>query len=280
MTDTPVDTGNDTKADRDYRPTLFLPKTDFPMRAGLPKREPEWLERWERLDMYKALRKQSEGRERFVLHDGPPYANGHIHIGTGMNKILKDFVVRSRQMAGFDAPYRPGWDCHGLPIEWKVEQNFRAKGRKKDEVPKQEFRAECRRYANEWIDVQRAEFKRLGVCGDWDDPYTTMAFEAESSIVREFLKFVEQGMVYRGSAPVMWSPVEQTALADAEVEYHDKVSPTIYVRFPVRGVRKDGSAIPREVVVPMWSSGPRRRGRSRQTKRSVTPRMSGMASTK
>ena len=263
MTDTPVETaentGSDTKADRDYRPTLFLPKTDFPMRAGLPKREPEWLERWERLDMYKALRKQSEDRKRFVLHDGPPYANGHIHIGTGMNKILKDFVVRSRQMAGFDAPYRPGWDCHGLPIEWKVEQNFRAKGRKKDDVPKQEFRAECRRYASEWIDVQRSEFKRLGVCGDWDDPYTTMAFGAESTIVREFLSFVEQGMVYRGSAPVMWSPVEQTALAEAEVEYHDKVSPTIYVRFPVRGVRKDGTAIPRDYVgahVVIWTTTP------------------------
>jgi len=261
MTDTTVENGTETEdsSSRDYKPTLFLPKTDFPMRAGLPKREPEWLERWDKLNMYKTLREQSADRERFVLHDGPPYANGHIHIGTGMNKILKDFVVRSHQMAGFDAPYRPGWDCHGLPIEWKVEQNFRAKGRRKDDVPKKEFREECRRYASEWIDVQREEFKRLGVCGNWDDPYTTMAFNAESSIVREFLNFVEQGLVYRGSAPVMWSPVEQTALAEAEVEYQDKVSSTIFVRFPVRGVMKDGSALPKNLIgshVVIWTTTP------------------------
>jgi isoleucyl-tRNA synthetase len=259
MTDTTTETGDQTAPTRDYRPTLFLPATDFPMRAGLPKREPEWLERWERLNLYKTLRDAGSERERFVLHDGPPYANGHIHIGTGMNKILKDFVVRSRQMAGFDAPYRPGWDCHGLPIEWKVEQNYRAKGRSKNEVPKQEFRAECRAYAKKWIDVQREEFKRLGVSADWSDPYTTMAFDAESAIVREFLNFVEQGLVYRGSAPVMWSPVEQTALAEAEVEYDDKVSPTIFVRFPVRGLLKDGSAVPRNCIgahVVIWTTTP------------------------
>jgi isoleucyl-tRNA synthetase len=261
MTDTTSTPGNDAgeESTRDYRDTLFLPKTEFPMRAGLPKREPEWLERWEKLGLYQRLREQSQGRERFVLHDGPPYANGHIHIGTGMNKILKDFVVRSRQMAGFDAPYRPGWDCHGLPIEWKVEQNFRAKGRRKDDIPKKEFRAECRTYASEWINVQREEFKRLGVCGNWEDPYTTMAFDAEAAIVREFLNFVEQGLVFAGSAPVMWSPVEQTALAEAEVEYHDKVSSTIFVKFPLRGLRKDGTAIPRACIgasVVIWTTTP------------------------
>ena len=209
MTDTPSKTGA-TDTARDYKDTLFLPTTEFPMRAGLPQREPEWLERWAKLDIYKQLRADSKGRERWVLHDGPPYANGHIHIGTGMNKILKDMVVRSKQMAGFDAPYRPGWDCHGLPIEWKVEQNFRAKGRNKDDIPVKEFRAECRSYASEWVGIQSSEFQRLGVNGEWDDPYTTMAFEAESAIVREFLTFVEQGLVYCGSAPVMWSPVEKT----------------------------------------------------------------------
>ena len=258
MTDNSHETGQDSAA-RDYKNTLFLPTTDFPMRAGLPKKEPEWLERWAKLDLYKQLRARSKGQERFVLHDGPPYANGHIHIGTGMNKILKDFVVRSRQMAGLDAPYRPGWDCHGLPIEWKVEQNFRAKGRNKDDIPKQEFRAECRKYASEWIDVQREEFQRLGVAGEWDDPYLTMSFDAEARIVEEFLKFVDEGLVYCGSAPVMWSPVEQTALAEAEVEYHDKVSTTIHVKFPLRGLRKDGSGVPKSCIgasVVIWTTTP------------------------
>tara|TARA_R110002073_G_scaffold29006_19_gene91654 strand:- start:5599 stop:8559 length:2961 start_codon:yes stop_codon:yes gene_type:complete len=253
MTDSSAETG------RDYRETLFLPQTDFPMRAGLPKKEPEWLERWARLDIYGQLRAKAEGRERFVLHDGPPYANGHIHIGTAMNKILKDFVVRSRQMLGHDAPYMPGWDCHGLPIEWKVEQNYRAKGRSKDDVPKREFRAECRAYASEWLDTQRAEFKRLGVQGEWDSPYTTMAYGSEATIVREFLKFVDNGLVYRGSMPVMWSPVERTALAEAEVEYHDKVSSTIHVRFPLRAVKKDGVAIPQILAgahVVIWTTTP------------------------
>jgi isoleucyl-tRNA synthetase len=258
MTDTPAETGNDT-ASRDYRETLFLPTTDFPMRAGLPQREPEWLERWGKLDLYRKMRQRAEGRERFVLHDGPPYANGHIHIGTGQNKILKDIVVRSHQMMGFDAPYRPGWDCHGLPIEWKVEQNFRAKGRNKDDIPVKEFRAECRAYAEEWVGVQSGEFQRLGVSGEWDDPYLTMSFDAEAAIVAEFLKFAEQGLVYCGSAPVMWSPVEQTALAEAEVEYHDKISTTIHVKFPLRGVRKDGTAIPKDCIgahVVIWTTTP------------------------
>ena len=228
---------------RDYKETLFLPQTDFAMRAGLPKLEPELLARWARIDLYRRMREAGAGKKKFVLHDGPPYANGHIHLGTGMNKILKDFVVRTARMAGHDAPYRPGWDCHGLPIEWQVERQFREKGKRKEDVPTSAFRKACRDYAERWIDIQRAEFKRLGVEGEWDDPYTTMAFDAEAAIVSEFLKFVDQGLVYRGSTPVMWSPVEQTALAEAEVEYQDKISPEIWVRFPIRGVKQDGSGV-------------------------------------
>ncbi|MCB4379520.1 isoleucine--tRNA ligase, partial [Synechococcus sp. MU1644] len=218
---------------RDYKDTLFLPSTDFPMRAGLPQSEPKWLERWEGSNLYQHMRETAKGRERFVLHDGPPYANGHIHLGTGMNKILKDFVVRTRRMAGFDAPYRPGWDCHGLPIEWKIEEQYRKKGRDKDEVPINEFRAECRDFAAGWVDIQREEFKRLGITGNWDEPYLTMDFHAERVIAEEFMKFLMNGTLYQGSKPVMWSPVEQTALAEAEVEYHDKDSFTIWVKFKV-----------------------------------------------
>ncbi len=217
----------------DYKDTLFLPKTDFPMRAGLPAREPDWLARWEEMDIYGRLRAQGEGRVPFVLHDGPPYANGNLHIGHALNKILKDFVVRSQQMMGHDSRYVPGWDCHGLPIEWKIEEQYRAKGLNKDDVPINDFRAECRRFAEHWIDVQRAEFKRLGVTGNWDDPYLTMDFHAEAVIADEFMKFVMNGSLYLGSKPVMWSPVEKTALAEAEVEYHDKQSPTVWVKFPV-----------------------------------------------
>ena len=220
----------DAKA-RDYRETLFLPKTAFPMRAGLPRAEPKWLQRWEDIDLYGRLRQQAPGRTRYVLHDGPPYANGHVHLGTAMNKVLKDFVCRAHQMMGEDAPYVPGWDCHGLPIEWKVEEEFRKKGRPKDSISKAEFRARCREYAGHWLDVQRGEFKRLGVLGDWDDPYTTMAYASEAAIAGEFLKFAMSDQLYRGSKPVMWSPVEQTALAEAEIEYADHVSTTIWVRF-------------------------------------------------
>ena len=218
---------------RDYKDTLFLPTTDFPMRAGLPKREPELLARWALLDLYRALREASKDREPYVLHDGPPYANGHIHMGTALTKILKDLIVRSRQMSGFDANYVPGWDCHGLPIEWKVEEEFRAKGRAKRDVPSSEFRAACREYAQKWLDIQREEFRRLGGEGDWDNPYTTMDFKSEARIAGELLKFAELGLLYRGSKPVMWSPVEQTALAEAEIEYHDHQSTTIWVKFPV-----------------------------------------------
>ena len=218
----------------DYRDTLFLPKTDFPMRAGLPKKEPEWLAHWNKIGLYERLREQSKGKPQYTLHDGPPYANGHIHMGTALNKILKDIVNRSHQMLGMDANYVPGWDCHGLPIEWKVEEEFRGKGRSKDEVSGPEFRKRCREYAAEWLDVQREEFKRLGVVGDWDNPYKTMNFQSEADICGELLKIAKTGQLYRGSKPIMWSPVEQTALAEAEVEYKDKKATQIYVKFPVR----------------------------------------------
>ena len=220
----------------DYKDTLFLPKTDFPMRAGLPKAEPRWLARWERIGLYARLREQSRGRPQYCLHDGPPYANGHIHMGTALNKIHKDLVNRSHQMAGYDANYVPGWDCHGLPIEWKVEEEYRAEGRSKDEVPASEFRARCRAYAQHWLDVQREEFMRLGVVGDWWNPYVTMKPESEADICEQLLRIAMTGQLYRGSKPIMWSPVEQTALAEAEVEYHDKKGTQIYVRFPVRDV--------------------------------------------
>ncbi len=217
----------------DYRNTVFLPRTEFAMKAKLPEREPGMLERWEKLGIYGRLRAASKGREKFVLHDGPPYANGHIHLGTALNKVLKDIVVRSQQMLGKDSVYVPGWDCHGLPIEWQIEQRYRKEGRDKDAVPPARFRQECRAHAEHWIDVQREEFKRLGVTGDWDDPYTTMSYAAEAQIVRELGKFLLDGSLYRGSKPVMWSPVEKTALAEAEIEYHDHTSTTIWVRFPV-----------------------------------------------
>ncbi|HKQ94375.1 MAG TPA: isoleucine--tRNA ligase [Aestuariivirgaceae bacterium] len=218
---------------RDYRETLFLPKTDFPMKAGLPQKEPQMLKRWHDMDLYRRLREASKGRETFILHDGPPYANGHIHIGTALNKILKDFVVRSRQMLGYDAAYVPGWDCHGLPIEWKVEEDYRAKGKNKDAVPINEFRRECRNFAEHWKGVQSEEFQRLGVVGDWSNPYSTMTFKAEALIAKELMKFARSGQLYRGSKPVMWSVVERTALAEAEVEYQDYTSDQIWVKFPV-----------------------------------------------
>ena len=219
----------------DYSSTLFLPETSFPMRAGLPEKEPELLARWQKLGLYQRLRAASKGRPRFILHDGPPYANGHIHIGHALNKILKDIVTRTHQMAGFDANYVPGWDCHGLPIEWKIEEDYRAKGKNKDKVAIIEFRRECREFAEHWIGVQREEFKRLGVEGDWAAPYTTMSFAAEAQIARELMKFAMTGQLYRGSKPVMWSVVEKTALAEAEVEYEDYVSDQVWVKFPLIG---------------------------------------------
>ncbi|WP_417622560.1 isoleucine--tRNA ligase [Parasphingorhabdus sp.] len=217
----------------DYKDTVFLPKTDFPMKAGLAQKEPAILERWQKIGLYEKLRAARAGREKFILHDGPPYANGNIHIGHSLNKTLKDLVVRSQSLLGKDAPYVPGWDCHGLPIEWKIEEQYRKKKRNKDEVPASEFRAECRAYADQWVGVQREEFKRLGVMGEWDKPYLTMDYDAEAAIVTELLKFAEAGQLYRGAKPVMWSPVEKTALAEAEVEYEDIVSTQIDVAFEI-----------------------------------------------
>ncbi len=224
----------------DYSKTLFLPQTEFPMRAGLPQKEPELLAHWAKLGLYERQREAARNRPKFILHDGPPYANGNIHIGHALNKILKDVVTRSLQMLGFNSNYVPGWDCHGLPIEWKIEEeNYRSKNKAKpnlsDPAAMIAFRKECRAYASHWIDVQREEFKRLGVEGDWAHPYTTMAFPAEAQIAREIMKFAQNGTLYRGSKPVMWSVVEKTALAEAEVEYEDYTSDTVWVKFPVLG---------------------------------------------
>ena len=253
----------------DYSRTLFLPQTEFPMRAGLPQREPEILKRWNEIGLYDRLRETAAGRAKFVLHDGPPYANGNIHIGHSLNKILKDVVTKSQQMLGFDSNYVPGWDCHGLPIEWKIEEeNYRSKGKPKpdfrDSAAMVAFRKECRAYAGHWLNVQREEFKRLGIIGDWDHPYATMDYFAEAQIARELMKFVANGTLYRGSKPVMWSVVEKTALAEAEVEYEDYSSDTVWVKFPVAEVElaagRDVSAALVQAVsgasIVIWTTTP------------------------
>ncbi|MCZ4281739.1 isoleucine--tRNA ligase [Kiloniella laminariae] len=217
----------------DYKDTVFLPKTDFPMRAGLPAKEPEILKHWIDIGLFEKLRATSKDREKFVLHDGPPYANGHLHMGHALNKVLKDVINRSQQMMGKNAHYVPGWDCHGLPIEWKIEEGYRARGQDKDEVPVIEFRKECREFADKWIATQIDEFKRLGIEADWDKPYKTMDFASEALIVKEMGKFLMNKGLYMGTKAVLWSVVEKTALADAEVEYHEHKSPTIWVRFPI-----------------------------------------------
>jgi isoleucyl-tRNA synthetase len=222
-----------TEPRRDYRDTVFLPKTDFPMKAGLAQREPETFARWRAEKLYERVRAARKGAEKFILHDGPPYANGDMHIGHAMQRILKDMVVRTQTLAGKDAPFVPGWDCHGLPIEWKVEEQYRAQKRNKDEIDPALFRDECRKYAQHWVDTQREQIRRLGVTGDWDNPYLTMDFDAEAAIVAELLKFAESGQIYRGAKPVMWSPVEKTALAEAEVEYQDITSTQIDVAFEI-----------------------------------------------
>ena len=246
-------------AETDYSATLFLPETQFPMRAGLPDREPAWLQRWEEMDVYARQRAAGRGKPVFTLHDGPPYANGNIHIGHALNKILKDLVSRSKTMLGYNSAYVPGWDCHGLPIEWKVEEQYRAKGKNKDDVAINEFRGECRTFAQYWVDTQREEFKRLGVIGDWANPYLTMSFDAEAQIARELMKIAVSGQLYRGSKPVMWSVVERTALAEAEIEYQDYESDTIWVKFPVRQLgdvpASPGSAVVRPYVV-IWTTTP------------------------
>jgi isoleucyl-tRNA synthetase len=238
----------------DYKNTVHLPKTDFPMKASLNKNEPKLLERWEKIGLYRKLRENSKGREKFILHDGPPYANGNLHIGHALNKILKDIIVRSQQMLGKDANYVPGWDCHGLPIEWKIEEKYRKKGNDKDDVPIKNFRQECREFAEHWIDIQRNEFKRLGIEGDWDNPYTTMTYQAEAQIVRELGIFLMNGSLYRGAKPVMWSVVEKTALAEAEVEYHDHTSNTIFVRFAVMDTSISEKAKGAYIII--WTTTP------------------------
>ncbi|MDE2164999.1 MAG: isoleucine--tRNA ligase [Alphaproteobacteria bacterium] len=238
---------------KDYRATVFLPETQFAMRGDLPKREPAMLERWTRVGLWARQRVASKGRPKFILHDGPPYANGNLHIGHALNKILKDIINRAQQMSGKDAVYVPGWDCHGLPIEWKIEEEYRAKKKSKDDVPIVEFRKECREFARHWIDVQRVEFERLGVIGDWTHPYTTMANAAEAQIAREIGKFLMNGLLFRGAKPVMWSVVEQTALAEAEIEYHDHASTQVWVKFPVT---KPGNREIRDASIIIWTTTP------------------------
>ena len=237
----------------DFSETLFLPKTSFAMRAGLPEQEPKILDGWAKTNIYHQLRQQSQDRKKFILHDGPPYANGHLHMGHALNKILKDFVIRSQQMLGNDSSYIPGWDCHGLPIEWKIEEQYRENGKNKDDVDIIQFRKECREFADKWINIQREEFIRLGINGDWFSPYTTMSYEAESIIVKEFFKFLENESLYRGSKPVMWSTVEKTALAEAEIEYKEHKSTTICVKFPVREC-SDKSF--QKAAVVIWTTTP------------------------
>ncbi len=244
----------------DYKSSVFLPKTDFPMRGGLPKKEPELLKRWADMKLFERLRAESKGRPKFVLHDGPPYANGNLHIGHALNKILKDLVSRTQQMLGKDSHYVPGWDCHGLPIEWKIEEQYRAKKQDKDTVPIGEFRKQCRAFADHWITVQREEFKRLGVDGDWDNYYSTMKYSSEATIVNELGKFVMNGGLYKGSKAVLWSVVEKTALAEAEIEYHDHVSDTVHVRFPIvtsKGGKLDGASIVIWTTTPWTMPGNR-----------------------
>lgn len=238
----------------DYKDTVFLPQTDFPMKAGLAQKEPAILARWQEQDLYRQLRDARRGREKFILHDGPPYANGDMHIGHALNHILKDMVCRTQSLLGKDAPYVPGWDCHGLPIEWKVEEQYRKKKLNKDEVDPVAFRAECRAYAQHWVDTQREQLKRLGINGDWDNPYLTMDFAAEATIVQELMKFAESGQLYRGAKPVMWSPVEKTALAEAEVEYQDVTSTQIDVAFEIVDAPKAPELVGAYAVI--WTTTP------------------------
>lgn len=237
----------------DYKETVFLPTTPFPMKGNLPLLEPQILKFWEKEDIYKRIRQNSKGKPLYVLHDGPPYANGNIHLGHALNKILKDVILKFYTMSGYNTPFVPGWDCHGLPIEWKIEEKYRAQKRNKDEVSILDFRRECRVFADSWIEVQKKEMQRLGVFADWENPYVTMTHAVEASIVKEILSFLERGFIYRGVKPVMWSVVEKTALAEAEVEYHDHMSPSIYVAFPVV-VSNDPDLLESSAVI--WTTTP------------------------
>ncbi|HPF78643.1 MAG TPA: class I tRNA ligase family protein, partial [Alphaproteobacteria bacterium] len=236
-----------------FKDSVFLPKTEFPMRGNLPEKEPAMVQKWQEIDLYGKIRKASKGKPKWILHDGPPYANGNIHMGHALNKILKDVINKSWQMLGYDAPYVPGWDCHGLPIEWKVEEGYREKGQDKDAIDKLTFREECRQFAQKWVDTQSEQFQRLGVIGDWKDPYLTMTKHGEAQIVREIHKFALNGGLYKGLKPVMWSTVEKTALAEAEVEYKEHKSITIWVKFPV--VKAANPALNGANVV-IWTTTP------------------------
>jgi isoleucyl-tRNA synthetase len=244
---------SDTNNKDKFKDTVFLPKTEFPMRAGLPQNEPKILQKWQEMDLYAKLREASKDKPKWVLHDGPPYANGNIHVGHATNKILKDVINKSWQMLGYNAPYVPGWDCHGLPIEWKIEEKYRKDGKDKDEVDKLDFRAECRQFAKEWVDIQSEQFQRLGVIGDWKTPYLTMTKRAEATIAREIHKFVSNGGLYKGLKPVMWSTVEKTALAEAEVEYKEHKSITIWVKFPVKETKADAL---KGASIVIWTTTP------------------------
>lgn len=245
---------NDSNNNADfYKETVFLPKTDFPMRGELPKKEPAMVQKWQDMKLHDKIREQSQGKPKWILHDGPPYANGNIHIGHALNKILKDVINRSWQMMGYDAPYVPGWDCHGLPIEWKVEEQYREKGVDKDTIDPVQFRSECRDFARKWIDIQAEEFQRLGSVGNWDTPYLTMTNKAEGTIVREIHKFIESGLLYRGAKPVMWSVVEKTALAEAEVEYKEHKSVTIWIKFPVKETQCEAL---KDASIVIWTTTP------------------------
>ena len=232
---------------------INLPKTAFSMKANLQNKEPEILDYWKKIDLYKELRESNKGKEKFILHDGPPYANGNIHMGTALNKILKDIIVKFHQMDGKDSVYVPGWDCHGLPIEWKIEEQYKKNKKNKDEVPIKDFRQECREFAKRWIDIHINEFKRLGVTGDFENYYSTMSFTAEAQIVRELGKFLLDGSLYQGFKPVFWSTVEKTALADAEVEYHDHTSNTIFAAFKVKESYKD---FLKDANIIIWTTTP------------------------
>ena len=232
---------------------INLPKTAFSMKANLPTKEPGIIEYWQKINLYETLREKSKGKEKFILHDGPPYANGNIHMGTALNKILKDIITKFHQMDGKDSVYVPGWDCHGLPIEWKIEEQYKKNKKNKNDVPIVDFRKECRDFANKWINIHRDQFTRLGVIGDWKNYYSTMSFDAEAQIVRELGKFLKQGSLYRGYKPVLWSTVEKTALADAEVEYMDHVSDTIYSAFPIEKTNIKGIE---DANIIIWTTTP------------------------
>jgi len=232
---------------------INLPKTTFSMKANLQNKEPGLVDFWDKIELYKKLRSSSSGKEKFVLHDGPPYANGDIHMGTALNKILKDIIVKFHQMNGKDSVYVPGWDCHGLPIEWKIEEQYKKNKKNKNDVPINEFRKECRDFATKWIGVHKKQFKRLGVIGDWNNYYSTMSFDAEAQIVRELGKFLKEGSLYRGYKPVLWSTVEKTALADAEVEYLDHKSDTIFAAFKVKKSNIE-KLIGSEIII--WTTTP------------------------